>query len=135
VAGSPPLPSQVGDRLPVNWLGGAPSFGPAPASTEIPVEVRTNAGQISLRATVVQPLVSGTHSIPLSQIAVLSSDPNLPAPGMPDSGTGAPVLVTGTAFSNLVTIRSATWKFSYAPSVLPAPGVYSGQISYTAVSP
>jgi hypothetical protein len=133
--GGPALPFTSGNSLPAAWDGGAPGFSPVPASAAIPVQVRTNAGQISIRATVTQPLVSGSNSIPLSQIAVSSSDPGLPAPTLPDTGTGPSVIVTGTDFGNLVTIRSATWNFSYAPAVVPPPGVYTGAISYTAVSP
>lgn len=133
--GAPALPGLVGDSLPLTWNGGLPTLAPTPTVTAIPVQVRTNAGQVSIRASVDQPLVSGGNSIRLSQIAVTSSDPGLPAPALPDTGTGASVLVTGTDFGNLVTLRSATWSFSYAPAVVPPPGVYSGQISYTAVSP
>lgn len=133
--GAPPLPNTVGNGLPLAWNGGPPGFSPLPAVTGIPVQVRTNAGPISIRASVLHPLVSGVNSIPLSQIAVTSSDPGLPAPALPDTGTGGSVLVTGTDFGNLVTLRSATWNFSYTPAVLPPPGTYTGQISYTAVSP
>jgi hypothetical protein len=43
-------------------------------------------------------------------------------------------VVTGTSFSNLVTIRNANWTFSYAP-VAPAAGNYTGQVTFTASVP
>lgn len=122
-----------GNGTPVSWNGTAPVF--SAASTTLPVEVRSNAGQVSIRATASVPLTSGANSIPLSQIVVMSSDSNLPAPAIPDSGTGMPVTVAGTAFSNLVTLRSADWKFSYIHPTAPAAGNYSGQVSFTAASP
>lgn len=131
----PTVPTVSGDSIAVPWSGAAPVFSPQPASESVAVDVRSNAGQISIRANVVSPLVSGANSIPLSQIVVGSTDAGLPAPAIPDTGTGAAVAVSGTAFGNLVTIRSADWTFSYNPPVLPPPGTYTGQISFTAVSP
>lgn len=131
----PTTPTTTADSVSVPWNGAAPTFSPVPASTGIPVEVRTNAGQISIWANVVTPLTSGSNSIPLSQIQVTSNDAGLPAPAIPDTGSGSSVTVTGTAFNNLVTIRSANWAFSYNPAVIPPPGTYTGQISFTAVSP
>lgn len=122
-----------GNNTPVSWNGAAPTF--SAASTTLPVEVRSNAGQVSIRATASVPLTSGTNSIPLSQIVVTSSDANLPAPPVPNAGTGAAVNVAGTAFSNLVTSRSANWTFAYNPPAAPAAGIYTGQISFTASAP
>lgn len=133
IPGVPTTPLATGDNLPTSWSGAAPSFAATPDS--VPVQVYSNAGQISIRADVVSALVSGANSIPLSEIVVTSTDAGLPAPPIPDAGTGASVSVGGTAFGNLVTIRSADWNFGYTPAVLPPPGIYSGQISFTAVSP
>lgn len=135
IPGAPTVPTVSGNNVPLVWDGGVPTFAPVPAITGIPVQVRTNAGQISIRANVISPLVSGANSIALSQILVTSTDAGLPAPTIPDSGTGPSVTVSGTAFSNLVAIRSANWNFTYTPAVLPPQGTYTGQISFTAVSP
>lgn len=129
----PTLPAVTANNVAVNWSGAAPTFAPVPMA--VPVEVRTNAGQISIRANVVTALMSGSDNIPLSQIQVTSSDAGLPAPAIPNTGTGPSALVTGTAYGNLVTLREAEWTFTYNPAVLPPPGVYTGQISFTAVSP
>ncbi|MCJ0764770.1 hypothetical protein [Variovorax terrae] len=123
----------AGNNTTVVWNGALPAF--TAAATSLPVEVRSNAGQISIRATATTPLNSGANNIPLSQIVLSSSDANLPAPVVPNTGTGPAVNVTGTAFSNLVTVRSANWTFSYNPLATQRAGVYTGQISFTASSP
>jgi len=125
----------TGNGTAVAWNGAGPALSATGANTVLPVEVRSNAGPINIKAAATLPLSSGAHTIPLSQISVSSSDANLPAPPIPDTGTGAAVNVTGTAFSNLVTVRSANWTFSYTPLTSPIAGVYTGQISFTASSP
>jgi hypothetical protein len=122
-----------GNNTTVNWSGALPAF--STTATTLPVEVRSNAGQVSIRATVTTPLTSGANGIPMSQIVLNSSDPSLPAPVVPNAGTGAAVTVAGTAFGNLVTARSANWTFSYNPVITQRAGNYSGQISFTASSP
>lgn len=132
----PPTPTApvTGNNTPLNWNGAAPAFSVSNTVT-LPVQVRSNAGQVTIRATVATPLANGPQSIPFSQILISSSDANLPAPTIPNSGTGPSVNVAGTAFTNLVTQRSANWTFSYTPAgTLPA-GVYSGQLTFTASSP
>ncbi len=119
-----------GNNTTVVWDGTLPSYG----SAAVPVEVRSNAGQITLRATVVTPLASGANTIPYTQITVSSSDAGLPAPPLPNAGAGTTVNVTGTSFANLVTERAAVWTFSYAPATSPPAGTYTGQISFTASS-
>ena len=126
----------VGNNRSVNWSGAAPTFSVTTSNNVLPVEVRSNAGQISIRAQATTPLTSGANTIPMSQIVVTSSDvPNLPAPLIPDSGQGAAVNVAGTSFSNLVTVRSANWTFAYNALTSPTAGTYSGQITFTASSP
>ena len=124
-----------GNSVVANWSGASPGFSVTNTNTTLPVEVRSNAGQINIRANVINPLISGANSIPLSQILLTSSDANLPAPLVPNSGTGAAVNVTGTSSSNLVTERSANWTFAYSPASIPTAGNYAGQISFTASSP
>jgi hypothetical protein len=132
----PPTPTAAvtGNNTPVNWSGAAPSLGVAGAVT-LPVEVRSNAGQVTVRATVNTPLANGPQVIPFSQILINSSDANLPAPLIPNSGTGASVNVAGTSFTNLVTQRTANWTFSYTPAASLPAGVYSGLLTFTASAP
>lgn len=122
-----------GNNTTVNWNAALPSF--SAAATVLPVEVRSNAGQVTIRATATTPLNSGANNIPLSQILLSTSDANLPAPAIPDTGTGLAVNVAGTAFGNLVTQRNANWTFSYNPPVTQRAGNYTGQVTFTASSP
>lgn len=133
-----PTPPIAGNNTAVTWSGGAPNFAVGAAGNVLPVEVRSNAGQVSLRATVSTALTSGAHVIPMSQIAVSSNDSQLPAPPVPNSGTGTAVNVAGGgtgAVNSLVTVRSANWTFSYTPATAPAAGSYTGQLSFTASAP
>ncbi len=130
-AGVAPVP---GNSTAVDWSGALPSFS-AGTTTVLPVQVRANAGAVTLQASPTTPLTSGAHTLPMSHIVVTSSDANLPAPPIPDTGTGTAVSVTGTAFSNLVTNRSAQWTFAYAGTATPHAGVYAGQVTFTASAP
>ncbi|MDM0009886.1 hypothetical protein QTI51_34315 [Variovorax sp. J22G73] len=134
IPGGPTTPT-AGNNKPVNWNGAAPTFSVTPSGNALPVEVRSNAGQVTLRATATTPLSNGTSTIPMSEIAIASSDTNLPAPAIPNTGTGTPVNVAGTALGNLVTVRSATWTFSYANLASRRAGTYLGMVTFTASSP
>lgn len=134
IPGGPTTPV-AGNNTPVNWSGAAPNFSVTPSNNALPVEVRSNGGQITLRATATSPLASGANTIPLSEITIASSDTNLPAPQIPNTGTGTAVNVAGTSFANLVTQRSATWTFSYANLASRTAGTYTGQVTFTASSP
>lgn len=133
----PPVPTTpvAGNNRSVNWNGAAPAFSVTPSGNALPVEVRSNAGQVTLRATATTPLASGASTIPLSEITIASSDANLPAPQIPNTGTGTAVNVAGTAFANLVTQRTANWTFSYANLASRTAGTYTGQVTFTASSP
>lgn len=135
---SVPTTPTAGNNTAVTWSGGAPSFSISATGNMLPVEVRSNAGQVSLRATVTTALSSGANVIPMSQITVSSSDAQLPAPPVPNSGTGTAVTVAGGGagtVNSLVTVRSANWTFSYTPATTPAAGSYTGQLSFTASAP
>lgn len=123
----------TGNKISVPWNGAAPTMN-ASAAVSLPVEVRSNAGTISITATATTPLASGADSIPLSQIVITSSDSNLPAPLVPNAGVGPPVSVVATSFAGLVTQRSANWSFAYNQLTNPPAGAYSGQITFTATS-
>lgn len=108
------------------------------ANDTLPVEVKSNGGQVQLNAQVLSPLMSGANTIPMSQIVLTSTDSDLPAPLLPNTGTGVGagyvVSVAPTAFSNKVTNRSASWKFEYANTFVPAAGTYNGQVVFTATA-
>ncbi len=125
-----------GNKQAISWDGTAPVLSTVATSNAVlPVEVRSNAGQVSIRASISSPLSNGTQTIPFSDISISSSSDSLPAPPVPATGTGTAVNVVGTAFSNLVTQRTAHWTFTYNSTTSPAAGTYSGQILFTASAP
>lgn len=132
----PPAPTTpvngTGAALP--WNAGAPGWSVAASNAVLPVEVRSNAGTVTLRASVVAPLSSASTTLPMTTVTLNSDNPGLPAPPLPASGSGATVNVAGTAFGNLVTQQSANWSFAFAAANPPA-GQYSGQIGFTASAP
>lgn len=130
-----PTTPETGNNRSVNWSGAAPSFSITPSGNVLPVEVRSNAGQVTLRATATTALTSGANTIPLSEITIATSDSNLPAPLIPNTGTGASVNVVSTAFAGLVTQRTANWTLSYANLASRTAGTYTGQVTFTASSP
>lgn len=130
----PPTPV-TGNNTAVNWNGAAPAFNVSASGNVLPVEVRSNGGQVSLRAQASAALSSGANSIPLSEILIASNNANLPAPVIPDSGAGPSVNVPGTAFGNLVTVRQANWTFTYANTAPRPAGTYNGQVTFTATIP
>lgn len=133
------LPSGVtnGNNQAFSWNGTAPVINGS-TSVSLPVEVRSNAGQINLKTTVTNALAKGSETIPFSDIKISSSDSNLPAPVIPDSGTSASVNVVGGGSSiggTLVTQRSANWTFNYVPSTSGlSAGTYSGTLTFTATA-
>lgn len=128
--------STPGNAQSVAWSGAAPTFvSPAPVS--LPVEVQSNTGPIRITAGVTGPLSSlEGQNIPMSSVQITSSNPtDFPAPPVPNTGTGTSVQVTGTAFSGLVTNRTASWNFAITPVAAPVAGQYTGRITFTATTP
>lgn len=127
-----------GNNTAVNWSGAAPTFAVTASGNMLPVEVRSNGGQVSLFATVTTALTSGANTIPMNMVSITSSDAALPAPILPASGTSTSVNVTGGgtgAVNSLVTIRNANWTFAYNSTISRTAGNYSGQLSFTASVP
>ena len=123
-----------GSNTIVSWNKVAPTFGTT-VSAVLPVEVRSNAGQVTLQASATTPLTSGANTIPMSSLVIATSDVNLPAPVVPNAGIGASVNVVGSSFTNLVTTRAANWTFSYNNPTAPTAGIYTGQVTFTASAP
>lgn len=123
-----------GNQQAIAWNKSSPSFVTTGVAS-LPVQLRSNAGQVSIRASVSTPLTNGSDTLPFSNLSISSSDSNFPAPPVPDSGTGAAVNVVPTAFNNLVTIRDTNWLFAYNSTQALSAGVYSGQLLFTASAP
>jgi hypothetical protein len=142
-ASIPGVPTSAvnGNNTAVNWNGTAPAYVVASATgTVLPVEVRSNAGQVRITASPSTLLTSGANFLPMSQITIVSDDANLPGPVVPNAGVGAAVNVTtggtGTgAAPSLLTYRTANWTFAYANTASPLAGNYTGQITFTASAP
>ena len=136
VTSSPASPAN-GNNQAANWNGAAPGYSVSATDNGVDVEVRSNGGQVSLRANTLSALTSGSATIPMSQITISSSQPtNLPAPPLANSGMGTAVNLPPTSFAGRVTVSSATWTFNYAPATMPMAGNYSGgQVQFTATIP
>lgn len=133
IPAAPTTPAN-GGGVSVPWNGGAPGWAVAASNAVLPVEVRSNAGTVTLRASVAAPLSNGSTTLPMNAVTISSDNAGLPAPPLPASGSGTAVNVAGTAFGNLVTQQSASWSFAFAATNPPA-GQYSGQVDFTASAP
>lgn len=134
-----PHPVEGSNNAPVNWTGGAPSFSVTATNNVLPVEVRSNAGTVTLKVDAINPLTNGGgQTIPISAIDISSSDGALPPPSPPEVGQTATVATggPGSDFAQ-VTQRSANWTFSFAPGDASgyAAGTYHGRITFSASAP
>lgn len=120
------------DLLTFDYSGNAAGVGTGTDSAAQGVTVRVlgNSGQISLAAAGSGAgLTNGTDVIAWSEILASSTDAtNLAVPAV--GGASAPVLNTAR-----VTSRTATWNYAYSNTDVVAPGIYNGQITYTATAP
>lgn len=117
-------PLDVGTGL---AAGSITNTGPTPAGSTVPVRVLGNDGQITITATNPASLTSGADTIPFTQMAV-TSDGALAAPGF-SGGTSQP------APTGRVTNLTSNWTYTYANTVTPAAGTYTGRVTYTAAMP
>ena len=97
--------------------------------------VRGNGGNVTLAASTLGALQSGTNTINWTEITTATSVPALTPPAL---ANGASASTTVTAGVNGVVNQSAAWTYSYANSaVVPAGtyggvGVNNGRVTYTA---
>ncbi len=97
--------------------------------------VRGNGGNVTLAASTLGALQSGTNTINWTEITTATSVPALTPPAL---ANGASTSTTVTAGVNGVVNQSAAWTYSYANSaVVPAGtyggvGVNNGRVTYTA---
>ena len=93
----------------------------------VTVRVLGNAGPMTLAATGPANLTSGTDTIPWTQITTAvtggATHPTINGANAAYPATAGVVNVNGT------------WTYSYANSITPAAGVYTGQVLYTASAP
>jgi hypothetical protein len=110
----------------------------ASAGGSVPVLVRSNSGSVTLSVSNNGGglgLSNGTNRyLNYNSILVQSSNASLPAPLLTNAG-GSAVTVNGVLYSGRVVDQSTVWTFKLANNVIPLPGTYSGQVTYTASSP
>lgn len=102
------------------------------AAQAVNVRVLGNNGQVQIAAAgtgtgLVNSLVPA-EIIPWTEILATSSTPTFSAPAV--GSTANPTLSAGR-----VTNRTAIWNFAYSNTNIPAPGTYTGQVTYTATMP
>ena len=109
----------------------------------VTVNLKANAGQVTITPTNNSGglgLGNGVagQTISYAEILTASSDTtNLPAPTLSNAGGTA---VSPTLSGGNVTVRTATWTYSYANTTVPNPGTYGtsangGRVTYTASTP
>ncbi|MCU0926463.1 MAG: hypothetical protein MUF44_10615 [Hydrogenophaga sp.] len=122
------------DLLSYDYSGNVAALGNGTDSAAQAVNVRVlgNNGQIQIAAAgsgtgLVNSLIPA-EVIPWTEILATSSAATFAVPAV--GGTANPTLSAGR-----VTNRTAVWNFAYSNSVIPAPGTYTGQVTYTATMP
>lgn len=118
-----PLAADVGNNVSQAGTGGDLTNG------KVTVRVAGNNGDITLAATAGATLLSGTDTIPWTQITVT------PAGGAPAHPAVNGGNVTLTATNKVVNIAAGDWTYAYANASVVAAGTYTGQVTYTATVP
>jgi hypothetical protein len=118
-----PAVAVVGNGIPVAATAGSGNLG----NGTVTARIIGNAGNVTLGATGPANLVSGTNTIPWTQIAIAAA-----------GGATHPTInganATFTAVANVVNVNG-TWTYSYLNALTPASGTYTGQVLYTATTP
>jgi hypothetical protein len=118
-----PAVAVVGNGIPVAATAGSGNLG----NGTVTARIIGNAGNVTLGATGPANLVSGTNTIPWTQIAIAAA-----------GGATHPTInganATFTAVANVVNVNG-TWTYSYLNTLTPASGTYTGQVLYTATTP
>lgn len=97
--------------------------------------VRGNGGNVTLGASTLGALQSGSNTIAWTEITTTTSVPALTPPTL---ANGASASTTVTAAANGVVNQSAAWTYSYANSAVVPAGTYggvnvnNGRVTYTA---
>ena len=106
----------------------------ANAGGAVSARVLGNGGNINFSANGLAggPVAAGVGAIPWSNFSAAVSGGTLPHPAIGNGVAGANSPLTAVAG---VVNQAATWTFSYANAAPIAAGVYTGQVTYTAVMP
>lgn len=129
-ATGPRVPNATVSTITYTYAGAGDTLGngtPSGAVT-IPVRIYCNGGPTTIGVSHPVNLVSGSDTIPFTQILATSQDPtNFPVPVM--GGAAVNPLTNG---ASKITNRSSNWLYRYANQIKPAPGTYAGTATYTA---
>ncbi|MDO9294126.1 MAG: hypothetical protein Q7U09_21300 [Hydrogenophaga sp.] len=100
----------------------------ASVNPSVQVALLSNVGDVAL-SSLGSPLSDGVNTIPLSTIAVSSSNPGLPHPGFNTSTTINPS-------AGRIVNSTANWSFAYNhDATTVGDGTYTTQVTYTAARP
>jgi len=147
-------PGAVVDTVSFDLASIAPASGPTSAappfvfgsgapldaagSGTLQVTVRSNTGTVNLSASNNGGglgLGNGAgRYVDYAQILTISDNPGLPAPVLSNAGSTT-VTVSGSAQGGRVTSQTARWTYRFANTVALPSGRYTGQVTYTAISP
>ena len=129
-ATGPRTPNPAVSTVTYTYAGAGDTLGNGTPSgnVTIPVRIYCNAGPTTISVSHPANLVSGTDTIPFTQIVATSQDPaNFPVPVMGGAAVNPP-----TNGASRITNRSSNWLYRYANQFKPAPGTYAGTATYTA---
>ncbi len=129
-ATGPRVPNPTVTTITYTYTGAGDTLGNGTpsANVAVPVRIYCNAGQTTITVSHPPDLVSGTNTIPFTQILATSADTtNFPVPVMGGGAVNPP-----TNGGSKITNRSSTWRYRYANTLKPAPGTYVGTATYTA---
>jgi hypothetical protein len=129
-ATGPRVPNPTVTTITYTYTGAGDTLGNGTASgaVTVPVRIYCNGGPTTISVSHPTNLVSGSDTIPFTQILAASQDPaNFPVPVMGGAAVNPP-----TNGASKITNRSANWLYRYANQIKPAPGTYAGTATYTA---
>lgn len=125
-----------GGSAPVGLGNGTPI--PASTNGSLRILVRGNNGAVTLSATnsgAGLGMSNGAGAyLNYNQVLTQTDNAGLPPPVLSNAGSTS-VTVSATAYGGKVTNQSANWTYRLANTVVPAPGNYTGSVTYTAAMP
>lgn len=120
----------------VNPLGSSTPVA-ATNNGDIPIDLRSNVGTVTLSYQVSNPLGLANGSgqfIDYDEITTISDNAQLTPPILDNAATDTS-LVIGNQFAGRVVNMQAVWTYSYDNSQAVVAGTYQGRVTYTASAP
>jgi hypothetical protein len=125
------------DPTPTDVASATANLGATGGTGNLAVSIISNGGQVTLQEANNGGgnglSDGGTNYISYAQINTADSAGSITPPTLSDAGGNSQ---TVTPSAGVVTIRNDTWTYTYDnPATPPAPGTYTGQVTYTAAVP